>query len=290
MQTMCFCSVSKLQQLCRVCYPSTSPMIFLFDIGFLPVSIWDILDIIIVGYLIYLLYNLLKGTAAFNIFIGVAILFGVWALVTLLQMEMLSKIMNQIAGVAVILLIVVFQPEIRRFLLLLGNSMLRSRTSFVGRWLVKNFDLSESKPSDLQQISRAVLKMARDKTGALIVLSDGLEIEGVTTSGTEMDAKISFPLLLSIFQKESPLHDGAVVIGQGRVLAAGCILPLSESTELPRRAGLRHRAALGLSERSNAQVIIVSEETGRISFASKGKLSYDISESKLNERLFSQSK
>lgn len=265
-------------------------MIFLFDIGFLPISIWDILDIVIVGYLIYLLYKLLKGTAAFNIFIGVAILFGVWALVTLLRMEMLSKIMNQIAGVAVILLIVVFQPEIRKFLLLLGNSMLRSRNNFVSRWLAKNIDLKESDAPDLQLVSRAIMNMSKNKTGALIVLSNNLDLEKVLASGTELDAKISVPILLSIFYKDSPLHDGAVVIGNGKIMAAGCILPLSESTDLPRRAGLRHRAAVGLSERSDAMVIVVSEETGKVSIANKGKLSYDISESKLKERIIGHGK
>ena len=265
-------------------------MIFLFDIGFLPVSIWDILDILIVGYLIYLLYKLLRNTAAFNIFLGVAILFGVWALVTLLKMEMLSKIMNQIAGVAVILLIVVFQPEIRRFLLLLGNSMLRSRGNFLSRWLAKNFELPENSMSELHQISRAVLKMSKERTGALIILSQGDDLESVVSSGTDLDALISYSLLLSIFQRHSPLHDGAVVIAQGRMLAAGCILPLSDSTDLPRRAGLRHRAALGLAERTDAVAIVVSEETGRISYASKGRLAYDISESKLKRLLQLQAK
>lgn len=193
--------------------------------------------------------------------------------------------MNQIAGVAVILLIVVFQPEIRKFLLLLGNSMLRSRSNIISRWLAKNLDLSENTPNDLQTLSRAISNMAKNKTGALIVLANNLDLERVTSTGTELDAKISVPILLSIFNKESPLHDGAVVIGQGKIIAAGCILPLSESTELPRRAGLRHRAALGLSERTDAMVIIVSEETGRISIANKGRLSYDISKSKMKEKV-----
>jgi len=260
-------------------------MLFLFDIGFLPVTIWDILDILIVGYLIYLLYKFFKGTAAFNIFIGIAILLGVWALVTLLEMEMLSKIMNQIGGVAVILLIVVFQPEIRRFLVILGNSMLRRRSNFLSRWLAKNLEITDSSSSELQLVNRAVLYMAKRKTGALIVLMKNQDIQSVIASGTELDAKISSPLLISIFNKESPLHDGAVVIGNGKIIAAGCILPLSETTELPRRAGLRHRAALGLSERSDALVVIVSEETGRISTATKGRLNYDISESKLQEKI-----
>lgn len=263
-------------------------MILLFDIGFLPVTIWDILDIVIVGYLIFRIYKLLKGTAALNIFFGVAVLFGVWALVTLLKMEMLSRIMNQLASVGIIILIVVFQPEIRRFLLLLGNTMLQSRTNFISRWLAKNFDLSEGRPSDLQQISRAAVKMGKEKIGALIVMTQSLDIEGVVASGTDIDAKVSYPLLLSIFQKDSPLHDGAVVIGQGKILAASCILPLSESSNLPRSAGLRHRAALGLSERTNAQAIVVSEETGRISYAEKGKLEYNISEARLNELLFAR--
>ncbi len=263
-------------------------MIFLFEIGFLPVTFWDILDILIVGYLIYIIYKTLKGSIAFNIFIGVATLLLVYWLLRLLQMEMVSSLLNQVASLGVIGIIVIFQPEIRRFLLLLGNRTLKSRSNIIGRWLIKNLNLTDPNTTDFEHLKTALLQMSKEKTGALIVLAKNLDREIISDTGTNLDALISHALLLSIFNKYSPLHDGAVIIGQGRIVAAGCVLPLSESISLPTTAGLRHRAALGIAEKTNVSAFVVSEETGSISFSNDGQMEFSISKKRLEELLHEQ--
>ncbi|MEZ4959544.1 MAG: diadenylate cyclase CdaA [Saprospiraceae bacterium] len=263
-------------------------MIFLFKIGFLPISLWDVLDIVIVGYLIYRIYLLLKGSIAFNILVGVLILYVVWWLVGLLKMDMLSLLLNRFVNVGFIIIIIIFQPEVRRFFLLLGSTTLGRRSNFFSRWLAKNVNQKVDHSSDILEIKSAILRMSREKIGALIVFSKNLDIGNIGHSGTLLHAQISHSLLLSIFQKESPLHDGAVVIGQGKILTAGCILPVSESSALPASAGLRHRAGLGISERTTAAAFIVSEETGAVSFTAKGRIEMSLTEARLNEALFEQ--
>jgi uncharacterized protein (TIGR00159 family) len=260
-------------------------MIYLFEIGFLPVSFWDVLDVAIVGYLIYRIYLLLRGSIAFNIFVGVVMLYVVWWLVGLLKMQMLSMILNQFVSVGFIIIIIIFQPEVRRFLLLLGNTTLRGRSSVIGKWLTRNIEVMEYRQSHIQEVKAALMSMSKNKTGALLVFSKNLDLESLGHSGIMLEAQISQPLLLSIFQKESPLHDGAVVIGKGKVLAASRILPISDSPSLPETAGLRHRAAVGITERTNAVAFIVSEETGLISFAEEGKMEIGLTEARVNEVL-----
>ena len=261
-------------------------MMPLFKIGFLPVTFWDVLDILIVGYLIYFIYKTLKGSVAFNIFIGVATLLLVYWLLRLLQMEMVTTLLNQLASLGIIGVIVIFQPEIRRFLLHLGNTALRSRTNFISRWLAQNLHLPDHSQADLKQIKSALLQMGKDKTGALIVFANNLDPESFSNTGTLLDANISHGLLLSIFNKYSPLHDGRSSLAREKIMAASCILPISDITALPSTAGLRHRAGLGITEKTQAAVFIVSEETGAISFAEKGKIEFALSEERLNEVLF----
>jgi uncharacterized protein (TIGR00159 family) len=263
-------------------------MIFLFKIGFLDINLLDLLDVIIVGYLIYRIYKLLRGSIAFNIFAGVAIIYAIWGLVSLLKMDMLSSILGQFVNVGFIIIIIIFQPEVRRFLLLLGNTTFGSRTSFFSRWLTRNLENREERQSWLQEIKSALLRMSREKTGALIVFSRNLDVDAIGHSSILLDANIHQLLLVSIFQKESPLHDGAVIIGKGKILAAGCILPVSESSMLPGSAGLRHRAGLGITERTNTATFIVSEETGAISYAEEGLIEFALTEARLNELLFKQ--
>ena len=260
-------------------------MIFLFDIGFLPVRIWDVLDILIVGYLMYQIYKLLQGNIAFNIFIGVLTLYVIWWLVNQLKMDLLSAVLRQFVSVGVIILIIIFQPEVRRFLLILGNTTLRQRSNFLGRILDRNLDNAELNAQQIQALRAALLRMGRRKTGALIVMSHNSSLEGLINSGVSLEAQVSEPLIESIFNKESPLHDGAVVIENGKIKAASCILPVSENPNLPKTAGLRHRAAVGITERANVAAFIVSEETGNLSFAFDGKLQRKISEQKLTELL-----
>lgn len=264
-------------------------MNFLFEIGFLPISLWDVLDVTIVGYLVYRVYLLLRGSIAFNIFVGIVIIYLLWWLVGLLKMDMLSMILSQFVNVGFIIIIIIFQPEVRRFLLLLGNTTLGRRTDVMLRWFTRNLD--KKTPGDeaaKQEIKQALLRMSKDRTGALIVFTDNAELEPIGQAGINLDAKISQSLLLSIFQKESPLHDGAVLVGKGKIVAASCVLPISHSSELPPHTGLRHRAALGITERSNATAFIVSEETGAISFAVSGRLEFKLTEARLSELLASQ--
>lgn len=263
-------------------------MNFLFEIGFLPISLWDVLDVTIVGYLIYRVYLLLRGSIAFNIFIGIVIIYLLWWLVGMLKMDMLSMILSQFVNVGFIIIIIIFQPEVRRFLLMLGNTTLGRRSEVMFKWFTRNLDKKVVNEAVNFELKQALLRMSRDKIGALLVLSNSFELDSIGHSGVALDAKISKSLLLSIFQKESPLHDGAVVISKGKILAASCILPLSDSTELPGRTGLRHRAALGISERSSATAFVVSEETGAISFAASGKIEFRLSEERLSELLVSQ--
>ncbi len=260
-------------------------MTFLFDIGFLPVSFWDVLDVGIVGYLLYRIYLLLRGSIAFNIFVGVVMLYFLWWAVGKLEMGMLYSILGQFVNVGFIIVIIIFQPEVRRFLLLLGSTTLSGRSNVVGKWLAKNLKFSNPNPDSLQEIKFAILRMSLEETGALLVFSKNLNLEAIGHSGVHLDAQISQPLLLSIFQKESPLHDGAVVIGKGKILAAGRILPVSESANVPDWAGLRHRAAIGVTERTSAVSFVISETTGAISFSENGSIESFITEARLEELL-----
>lgn len=260
-------------------------MIYLFDIGFLPVRVWDVLDIIIVGYLMYQIYKLLRGNIAFNIFVGVLTLYVVWWLVNQLEMDLLSAVLGQFVSVGVIIIIIIFQPEVRRFLLFLGNTTLRQRSNFLGRILDRNLESTEEKVRQLRALRSAIVRMSKRKTGALIVLAGELALDGLVSSGVELDADITEPLLESIFNKYSPLHDGAVIISNGRIKSASCVLPVSENPNLPSSAGLRHRAAVGITERANVAAFIVSEETGQMSIAVDGELRRKLDEKELKSLL-----
>ncbi|NRA51471.1 MAG: TIGR00159 family protein [Phaeodactylibacter sp.] len=260
-------------------------MIYLFDIGFLPVRIWDILDIIIVGYLMYQIYKLLRGNIAFNIFVGVLTLYVVWWLVNQLEMDLLSAVLDQFVSVGVIIIIIIFQPEVRRFLLFLGDTTLRQRSNFLGRILDRNLENTEEKVRQLRALRSALIRMSKRKTGALVVMAGNLDLDGLTSSGVKMDADITEPLLESIFNKHSPLHDGAVIISNGRIQSASGVLPVSENPNLPSSAGLRHRAAVGITERANVAAFVVSEETGHISIAAEGELRRKIDEQELKSLL-----
>jgi uncharacterized protein (TIGR00159 family) len=257
----------------------------MFDIGFLPISIWDFLDVFIVGYLIFRIYKLLRGSVAFNIFIGVILLYMVSWLVGALKMDMLSTILTELVNQGIIIIIIIFQPEVRRFLLLVGNTTLKGQSGFFDKLLARDQQNREQKQIHIEAIKGALLKLSKHKLGALIVLADQMNVATYAHTGTIMNAELSQQLLESIFQKSSPLHDGALLISDDKIQAAGCILPISESTQLPRNAGLRHRAAVGVTEETTMSSFIVSEETGAISFAIDGKLTRKLSEAKLTDIL-----
>ncbi len=237
---------------------------------FIQVRFIDLIDIFLVAIIFYELYKLVKGTVAFNIFMGIFIIFVVWLVVKSLKMELLGSILGQLFGVGVIAIIIVFQQEVRRFLLMLG-SRYRANRRFSLEHLFSN-EFKFASESSLHAIVEGCRQMSENRTGALIVLSRESELQEYVETGEIIDAAITSELIRSIFFKNSPLHDGAMIISLNRIKAARCILPLSQKLEISPVLGLRHRAAIGISEQTDAYVIVVSEETGHISTSSNGDL------------------
>ncbi|GIV39237.1 MAG: TIGR00159 family protein [Thermonema sp.] len=243
----------------------------LLAVGFLEIKFVHILDILLVGFLIFRLYKLVKGSIAVPILLGVFSLYIVYLIVDALGLELLSSILGQFLGVGVLAAIVIFQPEIRKFLLFIGRSTFNKERPWVW-WRPK-----QEVGVDLSAILDAAKAMSATNTGALIVLSRSNDLKFYADTGDRLDALLSKRLLLAIFNKYSPLHDGAVIIGRnGRIVAARCILPVTENDQVPAQLGLRHRSAIGLSEVSDAVVLVVSEETGQISLVVDGKIYRDI--------------
>lgn len=250
---------------------------------FIHITIIDIIDIIAIAVLMYYLYKITRGTQAPNILSGILLIYLLWIVVKALNMEMLSAVLGHIIGVGVVALIVVFQPEIRRFLQMFGRRSRKRRNSFLG----KLFDFRDVKQGDigvLAPIVKACTEMSSEKTGALIVIQENMDLAMIAETGIEIDANISSSLLKNIFFKNSPMHDGAVIINDNRIVAAKCILPSTQS-DVPVSFGMRHRAALGMSEASDAIIIVVSEETGTISVARNGQIKCGIPPETLYEEL-----
>jgi uncharacterized protein (TIGR00159 family) len=234
--------------------------------------IMDVVDILLVGLLVYYVYKLIRGTAAISIFLGIITLYIIWAVVKALNMSLLSEIMGQVLGVGVIAIIVLFQQEIRKFLLSLGNNyILNNEKLKIFSKLMGNKGISMQLEA-LDEITHACRKMSETNTGALIVLARTSSMEFVIETGDVIDAKINRRLIENLFFKNSPLHDGAMVIANDRIVAARCTLPITENPNIPANYGMRHRAAVGLTEETDACVIVVSEETGNISFVKDGKI------------------
>ncbi len=232
----------------------------------------DIIDIILVGLLVYYIYKLIRGTAAISIFSGIILIYVAWIVVNALNMSLLSAIIGQVLGVGVIALIVLFQQEIRRFLLMLGNNYLSSR----GSRRFANFIFGKQQEAiplkTLDELTHACRKMSETKTGALIVLARTSSLNAIIETGDTIDAIINRRLIENLFFKNSPLHDGALVIAKNRIVAARCTLPISENPNIPPQYGMRHRAATGITEQTDAAAIVVSEETGNISFVKDGEI------------------
>lgn len=250
---------------------------------FITIRFLDILDIILVALMLFQLYRLIKGTVAFNIVIGLFSLYLLWLVVRALNMNLLGSIMGQFIGVGVLALIVVFHPEIRKFLLFIGTNYNVNRVLSID----KLFGTQRGKNIDNQQIDPIVdacVSMSKSKTGAIIVIAGTSELTEQVNTGEQLDAKISASLLRSIFFKNSPLHDGAVIIKANEIAAAGCILPLTQR-EIDKSLGLRHRAAIGITENTDAVSIIVSEERGSISFVKEGEIKRRLSREVLTQLL-----
>jgi diadenylate cyclase len=244
-------------------------MIFLFRIGFLEVSWVDLIDIALVSVLLYQVYKLIRGSIAVNIFLGILALYLVYLIVRAAQMELLATILGQFMGVGVLAMIILFQPEIRKFLLVIGRGTEFRENIFknIAAWRSTSYH----DDFDINQVMEAVKTLKATKTGALIVFSRDVELKFYVETGDLLNAEVTKRLLVSIFHKNSPLHDGAVILYKGRLKAARCILPVSENDHLPAHFGLRHRAAVGMSENTDTLVLAISEETGRLILARNGK-------------------
>ncbi len=240
--------------------------------SFINIQLIDIIDIILVGLIIFQIYKLIRGTAAINIFLGIILLYIVWIIVTALNMNLLSAIMGQVLGVGVIALIILFQQEIRRFLLHLGSRYINGK----GRRIIAGTLFGSKKGGipleSLDELTHACRKMSETKTGALIVLGHTSSLEFVIETGDRLDANINRRLIENLFFKNSPLHDGAMIIAGNRIVAARCTLPISENPNISPNYGMRHRAAAGLTEETDSTVIVISEETGNISFVKDGQI------------------
>ena len=262
-------------------------MIFLFRIGFLNVSWIDILDILLVAALLYQLYKLMQGSVAMRIFLGFLSLYLIYLDVSAAEMELLSAILGQFMGVGILAMIILFTPEIRKFLLVIGKSApTQFDQIFKGIFFKRG---SRHSGFNISPIIDACKTLGATSTGALIVLSKSTQLKFFAESGDILNAELNKRLLISIFNKYSPLHDGAVIIYKGKIESARSVLPVSESDDLPPNLGLRHRAAVGMSEVTDSLVIVVSEETGEISLAFNGKLTHNVSlkelRSSINEYL-----
>jgi uncharacterized protein (TIGR00159 family) len=244
---------------------------------YLSQNITNIIDILLVIIIVILLFRWLRGTSATRIIFGLVFVYVVWKVVTIFHLTVLSEILGQIIQVGVILLVIIFQPEIRKFLYMLGN-----RKFF--KWFSRNNKEIDSE-DDIDAIVRACKRMSASQTGALIIIAKKNPLNDITVTGEQIDALVSRELLENIFFKNSPLHDGAVVVNKHRIVAARCILPVSKSDALPSDVGLRHRSAVGITTETDAIAVVVSEQTGQISVSVHGQLHRNISPTVLKQKL-----
>lgn len=249
-------------------------------------GIKDAIDILCVACLLYYVYKLMKASGSLNIFYGILVFIVTWSMVAqMFEMKMLGSIFNSLVNVGVIALIVIFQEEIRRFFLTLGS---HRRIPALARFF--SFKGQSSDDEDEKSILPIVMacdSMSKNLMGALIIIEREMSLSDIVISGEDIDAKINTELIKNIFFKNSPLHDGAMVIRRNKIVAAGCILPVSHSMNIPKDLGLRHRSALGITQQSDAIAIIVSEETGAISVAQHGEFQLRLATNELENILSS---
>ncbi|WP_276360388.1 diadenylate cyclase CdaA [Daejeonella sp. H1SJ63] len=256
-----------------------------FDFSFLNLRVLDIVDILFVAMIIYYIYNLIRGTIALNILLGLIIIYAVFRVVKQAEMRLLTELLGGFVSVGFIALIVVFQQEIRRFLLLIGRNASLQKNKAWWSFLFGRKDIVKNNSVRIKPIIDACKSMQKSRTGALIVFAKYYDEQFFQNSGEIIEAKISKRLLESIFQKSSPLHDGAVIISENRIKCASSILPLTENDKLPPQFGLRHRAGIGITETSDAVAVIVSEETGEISYAKQGRVKMKVGFAELEKLL-----
>lgn len=241
-------------------------------LNFLEFNFVDAIDIFLVAFLLFYLYKLVRGTVAINIFLGIVIIYFIYRLTDALNMNVLSNILGNFISVGFFALIVVFQQEIRKFLLLLGSSNFTTRKNLIRYFTFLNQENNKQIKLDLSLFVGACEKMANEKTGAIIILERSNNLDFVMQTGDQTQMQLSPQILETIFQKNSPLHDGAIIIKGNTITATRVVLPVSESTSIPSRFGLRHRAGLGISERTDALAIVISEQRGEIVYMKNGEL------------------
>lgn len=248
-------------------------------------GIKDIIDILLVGLLLFYIFTLMKRSGTISLFYGVLSFILLWILASeIFDMRLTGMILDKFMSIGLIILVILFQDQIKRFLIDIGS---RSRWKSLRKWLLhgRQHDSHGLNHDVVMAIVRACMSMSRSKTGALIVMQRKVPLSDWEKTGERLDAPVNARLLESIFFKNSPLHDGATIIADGKIVAAGCILPVSHDMDIPKELGLRHRSALGMSQVTDALCIIVSEETGNISIASEGRFSIKITESQLESVL-----
>ena len=249
---------------------------------FFDFTIKDVIDIVLVASLLYYFYRLMKDSGSLNVFIGILMFFFSWVFVSeLLKMRLLGSIFDLLMNIGAIALVVIFHEEVRNFFKSLGS---HRHFKFLSAFMSRKKSKDESNPA-IMPVVLACNSMAQQKVGALIVIKKNTPLDDIVKSGERIDAEVSQRLLEAIFFKNAPLHDGAVVVQNGRIAAAQCILPVSHNMNIPRTFGLRHRSAMGISEETDAVAVVVSEETGAISVARSGKLYHDLDAQKLEELL-----
>lgn len=240
--------------------------------GFLNFSFTDVIDILLVAFLIYLVFIWIRGSAAMNIFVAIILLLFLRVIAAAFNMKLTSALLGAFLDIGVLALIIIFQPEIRHFLMKFGSRYtLRGKgRNFINKFLgVKEKHIGNEAVNELAEACRS---MSQTKTGALVVLQRNESLDFIIETGDEVDALVRRRLIMNIFFKNSPLHDGAMVISGDRIIAARCTLPITGRTDIPPSYGMRHKAAIGISEESDADVVVVSEETGQVSFVRGGVL------------------
>ena len=249
-------------------------------------GIKDALDIVLVASLLYYLYRIMKESGTINIFFGVLAFIAVWVVASeILEMRLTGTILDKFMNIGLLVLVILFQDQIKRFLVELGS---HRRWRFIKKLFSlkkTDADVANTDHQRLMPIVYACMSMAKTKTGALIVLERNVTLENYENTGDIIDAAVNSRLIENIFFKNSPLHDGAMIISKDRIMAAGCILPVSNRTDIPKHLGLRHRAGLGMTEKTDALVVIVSEETGRVSCMHQGNLKLNVNKEELTNFL-----
>ena len=248
---------------------------------FFDIAIMDVVDVVLVALLLYYLYRLMKDSGSLNVFLGILMFIFSWLFVSkLLQMRLLGSIFDQLMSVGVLALVIIFQEEIRNFFRTLGS---HRKLGFLSKFFSR--DKKDDKAADVMPIVLACNSMAQQKVGALIIVQKSMSLDDIVKTGETINADINQRLIESVFFKNAPLHDGAIVIQRGRIAAAQCILPVSHNLNIPKKLGLRHRSAMGISEKTDATVIVVSEETGGISVAQNGKFKLGLNAQQLESLL-----